>query len=1190
VATMARMPSRPLAALPPRPPASREVAAPDPVDTAEDRSLSFAPPDRPIGQGLQIEPSIEAPGRIRASDARPRTGRPRLIVEGGRPAKATASRASRSPAISNRASTGGPLGAMPEFPVQISKVQPPPLRDETLARDRLLDWLSVKIHRRVVLLTAEAGYGKTTLLADFTRRTRLRVLWFRLDPGDRDWTSFIAHLVAAIRIHQPDFGVATRSLLMPDTAAAPHPLEVVLETFLRELGTLPEEPSAFVFDDFHLVEDSADVRQIVREVLTRGPERMSLVFASRREPPIRLARLRALGELAELGTNDLRFDAMETERLFRETYEMRLEPSVLAELRRRTEGWAASLQLVRSALHDRDASGVRSFIASLSGAEGHLYEYLAEEVIGELPQDLQQFLMRTSVLETVDLQLGPVAAGASTDETIRLIELGERHGLFGRGGKRSLHVARAHPLVREFLEARLVRAIGIDAVGEIHRAIGAAAEPFDWELSARHFLSGAARDEAARVLGAALDHVLASGRYSAAHDLAADLMNTELPVVAGLVLRARLAVQAGDHGVGLQLAQQAYEADPSSNGALLTLVLARHVSGDVKGALETSRLLSRIGAPSLARFGGGYVSAMTASLTGSLSDAERELTALADGLRRESEQHFLGVALLNASLVQLAQGKGVSALTSADESVDLLSAASAGVELVSARLARAATLAMLGRLDEARIEVDRAKRETNATQAIEVAGETGWIEAMFGDGPSVRGYVEEQTRHVNIEDDGGEQGAFARGLLSITDGDLANAEREFAQLRMGRPTTTMAFEAQRHLAHGLTQALSGNASSAHSAIARGTEIASRQGAALWADYGSLLSALLGDRTRSAALLRSSRHRPVVISMLAEVVAANLGKLTSEAFETVLNEARARPHRWRASMRRVLLADDAEARLRAATVLEEIGEGDDIARLREAGKTIRGRSGSRLGFALARRLAPHVFVQDLGRVRISVGAEVIDGPAVRRKVLALLCLLLTRSGFVLTRDEVLESLWQDHDPGSALNSLNQTVYFLRRVFEPSYAEDLSPGYVGQDGETIWLDAELVDSTSRRCLELIRSMASEPTADEAVRLATTYTGRFALDFAYEEWAEAYRESLHTSYLRVVERAIQLDINAGQIERATFLAERAADVEPESEEIQLALARLYRQAGAHAAAAEQYARYSKTATDLGVDPQPL
>src|SRR4029078_8289109 len=111
--------------------------------------------------------------------------------------------------------------------------------------------------------------------------------------------------------------------------------------------------------------------------------------------------LRDLGEVPELATDDLRFDAAETERLFRETYEMALEPSVLAELGRRTEGWAASLQLVRSALHDRDAFQVRTFISSLSGAEGHLYEYLAEEVIGDLPEDLHRFPTRTSLPQTL---------------------------------------------------------------------------------------------------------------------------------------------------------------------------------------------------------------------------------------------------------------------------------------------------------------------------------------------------------------------------------------------------------------------------------------------------------------------------------------------------------------------------------------------------------------------------------------------------------------------------------------------------------------------------------------------------------------------------------------------------------------------------------------------------------------------
>ena len=147
---------------------------------------------------------------------------------GGRPPVVTAS----------LASTGGHLG-MSEYPVQVSKVQAPPLREETLARDRLLEWLSVKIHRRAVLLIAEAGYGKTTLLADFSRRTRLRVLWFRLDRGDRDWVGFLAYLVAAVRIHVPDFGASTSALLRETASAAP-PLDSVLETFLRELGGLPE--------------------------------------------------------------------------------------------------------------------------------------------------------------------------------------------------------------------------------------------------------------------------------------------------------------------------------------------------------------------------------------------------------------------------------------------------------------------------------------------------------------------------------------------------------------------------------------------------------------------------------------------------------------------------------------------------------------------------------------------------------------------------------------------------------------------------------------------------------------------------------------------------------------------------------------------------------------------------------------
>src|SRR5512140_1047188 len=289
------------------------------VDTARATSLSFAPPE-PTAQ-----PSI-------------------AILPAPRPSVPFAARPGR-PVPTPVPGSGGPLGKMSEYPIQIEKGQAPPLRDDILSRDRLLDWLNVKIHNRVVLLTAEAGYGKTTLLADFARRTRLRVLWYRLDRGDRDWVGFIAYLVAAVRVHLPAFGPATASLLRETGSSAP-PLQSVLDTFLRELGELGSEPTALIFDDFHLVDDSDEVRQVTREIIDRAPERFSLIIASRRTPQIKLARVRALGELAELRTAELRFDQAETERLFQDTYAMPIEAALIGEVSRRTEGWAASLQLV----------------------------------------------------------------------------------------------------------------------------------------------------------------------------------------------------------------------------------------------------------------------------------------------------------------------------------------------------------------------------------------------------------------------------------------------------------------------------------------------------------------------------------------------------------------------------------------------------------------------------------------------------------------------------------------------------------------------------------------------------------------------------------------------------------------------------------------------------------------------------
>jgi DNA-binding SARP family transcriptional activator len=578
---------------------------------------------------------------------------------------------------------------------------------------------------------------------------------------------------------------------------------------------------------------------------------------------------------------------------------------------------------------------------------------------------------------------------------------------------------------------------------------------------------------------------------------------------------------------------------------------------------------------------------METSVTGSLAVAIRELEELALALRRRGDTHYLGVAMLNLAYIRTGMNRAAIGLGIADEAIGLLASTSGGMELVSARLARAQALAVLGDIDSSRKEMDLVLNSSAPGQSLEVAVEIGQIETLFGEAARAWPLLERVASDIVPNTDHGEQALLTRILLHAHTHELASARTDLKELLFAEPRSALAFEARRYLSKGLVLALDRDPD-ANDVIRRGTAIAQAQEAHLWGQYGRLLGALAdAGRNPSPTVLQIALEAPVAISMAAELVLQRLKDMSEEASAVIFEEAESRPWRWRASTRVLLVSNSPDDKKSAGRLLEAIGELEDVRRLREAARSMRDRRASRFGYQLARRLADRVLVEDLGRLRVQVGERVVDGSEVRRKVLALLCLLVSKPRFTATRDEVIDSLWPDHDPSSALNSLNQTVYFLRRVFELDYADETSPGYVGQDGETIWLDSELIDSRSRRCLELIRAMPGPPTPEGAVSLASEYRGRFALDFAYEDWTSSYRDALHAGYLRVMEHAVRIDLDTGHFGRGTFLAERASEVDPEAEEIQVALIRLYRHSGAHAAAAEQYGHYAQTMRDLGVEP---
>jgi len=1072
------------------------------------------------------------------------------------------------------------------YPVQLGKIQAPALRDETLARTRLLDWLDVKIHSRVLFVIADAGYGKTTLLADFSRRTRLRTIWYRLDEDDRDWVGFLAHLVAAGREFDPAFAPRTAGILRSLEPGGPT-REDAIETFLAELPSIAGDGAALIFDDFHFADEAADIRHIAREIISRGPERLSVIFASRRAPSVPVAKLRALGELAEIGINDLRFSDAEMEQLFRETYGRPLEPDVLTELANRTEGWAASLTLIQAALRERSPAETRSFVRSLTGAHDELHDYLAEEVVGDLPASQQQFLMRTSILQRVTPELAQVATGLTAGEVQSMVAEAERLGMLGRRTNRRSAEQRYHPLVREFLEDRLRRDVGPAGVDDLHVTVATWAEPSDWQTAAHHFAAAQRSKEVQSVLEQHLQTIVSSGAFAPAAEFVRRIPGSPRSATTEVIASRQASVE-GDITAVAAHAEAAAKLDPDNEVVIANLITSKLFAGELRGALEIAESFAVTATSDLMR---RVAHATTVLIKVSLDFDLREAAAIFDDLaehsNREHLAHFEGVSLLNAAAAYRVAGSFDVAWSRASQAADLLAASSSGNELSSAHFERGAVAAYRGDLDEARRIFHEAGSNSRHGLRTEYLVHLADIEAQIGDADRshrLLAEVDERVAHAMERDQ-----VLVASLLAIRSADYAAAERILSREDLTLPTPSPGHRCRVLATQALTFALL-RRSTAESYARQAMSSAERQHANLWRALASLAVGASSGQL-DAAILELPSPLLCTTSMAAELVVENLDQLGGAARSLVVDEALRRPDRWLPAIRRATQSGS-RVRPHASRLLADAGQASDVILLGASARQHRSKGEDRrLAQQLARRLAPIVVVEDLGRVTILIGSRVVGGHEVRRKVLALLCFLLTRPRFSATREEVMEAMWPDMEPSAAINSLNQSVYFLRRVFEIAYTEDTTAGYLHQDSDVVWLDNELLQSRSNNCAHLIAAYERRPDPRLAIDLGSAYSGKFALDFSYEEWSVDYRDWLHIAYLRIVESQVRQLIDSSEFDAGVAMARRALQIDPRNEDLELSLLQLLRSVGAHSAAAEQYAHYATLLRrDLGIEPPPL
>jgi LuxR family transcriptional regulator, maltose regulon positive regulatory protein len=379
------------------------------------------------------------------------------------------------------------------YPLLLTKLTVPSVRASLVPRPRLSERIEEGTERKLTLVSAPAGFGKTTLLSVWTSEmsSDRSVAWLSLDAADNDPARFWRYFVTAVDQLQPGSGETALALL--GSPQAP-PIETVLTTLLNELADL-EADAVLVLDDYHLIESRA-IHEGLTFLIEHLPARMHLVISTRADPPSPLSRLRVRGEMAELRADDLHFTPEEAAAFLHQVMGLKLSTEEIAELETRTEGWIAGLQMAALAMRDR--ADIPGFIEAFTGSHRYVLDYLVEEVVNQQPEGIRSFLLETSVLGRMCGTLCDAVTGRPDGQA--MLERLEHANLFVVPLDDERRWYRYHHLFADVLYVRL-REAGVERPSELHRRASAWFERQDLVQEAiEHALAAADWQRATRLL------------------------------------------------------------------------------------------------------------------------------------------------------------------------------------------------------------------------------------------------------------------------------------------------------------------------------------------------------------------------------------------------------------------------------------------------------------------------------------------------------------------------------------------------------------------------------------------------------------------------------------------------------------------------------------------------------------------
>ena len=1052
------------------------------------------------------------------------------------------------------------------LPLVMTKIRVPRRRPDQLSRRRLTDFIYAHLDRKLILISAPAGYGKTSVLTDFAHDTDLPVCWYTLDPFDRDLRVFLEHLIAAIAWHFPKFGERSRIFLreMTDPGRDLYPLAATLTHEIYD--TIPEY-FVLILDDYHTVEDLDKITEFLDLFVSYVDENCHLILASRTLPALpNLSLLVARRQAAGLSIDELRFTPKEIQTLAQQNYGQKLMLQQAEELADQTEGWITGLLLTAAPRWEYSHKQV-----ALPGKVNvGLYDYLSRQVLEQQPASLRDFLLASSVLDELSPEMCMTVLGM--DHSTDLMDQLRTRNLFVIEFEDDNRL-RYHDLFREFLQASLHRMDEARFRELTRRAAEAYAARGAWEQAVSRYLTLQDHDQIAGIIEQTATDLYETGRWDTLVgwiDAIPDAILSTRPSV--LIQRAKIHMERGEHAAALALYDRARSVFMTTgDSAWAAYVLAQKTC--------------------VLRFEGRYAEAIVCC---------HEALSLVNGATSR-ESIAIALALKNLGLCYLGLGQLAEGLGALRQALSLYEKLDASYDVGSVHHDLGLGHDLAGDLEGA------VHHYQAALQSWQQLGNPGpWAHTLNNLSViySLRGEYDHALQLLNdalikVRKSGNLR---VEAAIWASLGDLHRDLGVYGQARQayteGLRIATRASEGFiiTYTLDGLgnTLRLQGDLAQARKQLLEALEQAERHGSTY--ETGLCHSSLGTLACEDSDLAAARRHLNQAVELF-----------EASGFKREL--ARAFLHRAQVAFR-IGEQEEALGDLgRSLTLADQLGfdqflvvDGQQLEPLLRyaAGHRVNDGTLSRLldriqahRMQVAKRAEPALRAEPrrtlkvyaLGKPEVELGERTVQWTTAQSKDV-FFCLLQYPKG--LRKEELGEIFWPEHAPHRLDGILRSTLYRVRRslfrdsvIFEEGW-------YRFNRKSDYWSDVAvfelLLDEAGQAPMDADEKKIT--LLEEALAL---YRGNY-LDGVHGDWCGQERVRLQERYLKALETLAGLYTNRRELQRAIELYQNVLAQNPYKETAHRGLMRCYYRMGDRAAAIQQYQICARILSEeLGVSPMP-